>query len=169
MSSSFSWVLQLCCSHAGCEYTQLVPSQGWCHPVRASPPSSLCLTVPSTASFCTKKPKEFWAAWPELSSCTQRNDRGLGLQAVGNCSAIPVCPVCHYWGREASPPWLTQAPSNVLPKCLCWLCCFPWCLCVPLSPQMHVTHGTSYRSKRPINVMFGDPKICSACWKSGDW
>lgn len=120
-------------------------------------------TVPSTAFFCTKEPKEFWALWPELSSCTRSNDRGPGLQPVGNCSAGSAGPVCHHWGRAASPPWLTPALSHILPRCLCWLCCFPWCLCVPLtSTTRHI-----YGSKRPISVMFGDTRICSTCWKSG--
>lgn len=56
---------------------------------------------------------------------------------------------------------LTQMPLLALLLPLVPLC--------PPSPQMHITHGTTYGSKKPTSVVFGDTKICSACWKSGDW
>lgn len=114
-----------CCSHAGCECPQLVPSQGWCHPVCANPPSSPCLTH-------------------ALLSFVPRNQRNSGLRGQSSLHAPEVMTenqgssllatvlLAQFAQFAISPPWLTQAPSRVLPKSPCWLCCFPWCLCVPL-------------------------------------
>lgn len=153
--------LGYCSSHAGCECPQLVPSQGWCHPVHASAPSSPCLTH-ALLSFVT------------------RNQRHSGLRGQSSLHAPKVMTedqgssllatvlLAQFAQFAIPPPWLTQAPSRVLPKSLCWLCCFPWCLCVPLTSDAHHTQH-KLRIQKSNKCRFGDTKTCSARWKLGDW
>lgn len=63
--SSFSWALQLCCSHAGSECTSWCPARAGVTQCNASAPSSLCLTH---------------AQSPALLSFVPRNQRNSGLR-----------------------------------------------------------------------------------------
>lgn len=153
-----------------------VSAPSWC-PARAG--VTQCMPVlpaqcaspmhsPRTAFFCTKKSKEFWAPWPELSSFTQSNDREPGLQPVATVLLAQFAQFAITGAGQLLPFGSHKHQAMSCPNALAG-CAASLGASVPPLTQMHITHGTSYGSKRSSNVMFEDTKMCSACWKLGDW
>lgn len=118
--NSFSWVLQLCCSHAGYECI------GWC-PARAgvtqrgdSPPGSLCLAHAQSQAlfhppfFCTKKPEKCWAQRrgqsPLHAPKVIREEQGSRLLRTARLAQFAQ--FASTGAGAAFPPLLMQAPCQ---------------------------------------------------------
>lgn len=64
----------------------------------------------------------------------QRSHRGAGL----GWPHLPSWPVL---GQRTRPLCSCKHHAGVLPRCPRWLCCFPWCLCIPLTlDRCHTQH-----------------------------